>query len=276
MSEPLNGVDRQTISRRELLRALGVTAAAGVPFAHILGGTRTFAQGRCMLTLGAPSCNTSDITPVFAPTGWKTVGTRPHHLRRRRLSERSGVLHRAHGMDAAERRRPAGCPRCRKLGLGDFQTEHPGRGSARDRCGTRRCEPRRGRVLLVRDRTVEREDRRSRAAQARPESGAHERRQGLRGFPREGSGWIRSGNRQRKRLRSRATERANGQTVVSASLRLDGMEDRVARSLFVFGDELQGERVLLHESPRLGADVRRRQPERVAHRRRRQHHRPRR
>ena len=31
------------------------------------------AQGRCMLTLGAPACNTADITPVFAPTGWKTI-----------------------------------------------------------------------------------------------------------------------------------------------------------------------------------------------------------
>ena len=26
-----------------------------------------------MLTLGAPACNTTDITPIFEPTGWKTV-----------------------------------------------------------------------------------------------------------------------------------------------------------------------------------------------------------
>lgn len=32
-----------------------------------------FAQGRCMLTAGSPACNTAPITPVFAPTGWKTV-----------------------------------------------------------------------------------------------------------------------------------------------------------------------------------------------------------
>jgi catechol 2,3-dioxygenase-like lactoylglutathione lyase family enzyme len=31
------------------------------------------AQGRCMLTFGSPACNTADIKPVFAPTGWKTV-----------------------------------------------------------------------------------------------------------------------------------------------------------------------------------------------------------
>jgi catechol 2,3-dioxygenase-like lactoylglutathione lyase family enzyme len=32
-----------------------------------------FAQGRCMLTAGSPACNTADIVPVFAATGWKTI-----------------------------------------------------------------------------------------------------------------------------------------------------------------------------------------------------------
>ena len=27
-----------------------------------------------MLTFGSPACNTTAIAPVFAPTGWKTVG----------------------------------------------------------------------------------------------------------------------------------------------------------------------------------------------------------
>ena len=95
MPEPLNGVDHQTISRRELLRALGVTAVAGVPFAHALGGAKVFAQGRCMLTFGAPACNTSDIPPVFAPTGWKTVALEhvtfrsPTTRRKRRSTSRS-------------------------------------------------------------------------------------------------------------------------------------------------------------------------------------------
>jgi hypothetical protein len=26
-----------------------------------------------MTTFGSPACNTSDVPPVFAPTGWKTV-----------------------------------------------------------------------------------------------------------------------------------------------------------------------------------------------------------
>ena len=59
------GFERTVISRRGLLRTIGAAAAAA-PIA-------AFAQGRCMLTYGSPACNTSDIPPVFAPTGWKTV-----------------------------------------------------------------------------------------------------------------------------------------------------------------------------------------------------------
>ena len=57
--------DNRTVSRRRVLRALGA-AAASAPLA-------AFAQGRCMLTFGTPACNTSDIPPLFEPTGWKTV-----------------------------------------------------------------------------------------------------------------------------------------------------------------------------------------------------------
>ncbi len=32
-----------------------------------------YAQGRCMTTYGAPTCVTTDIPPVFAPTGWNTI-----------------------------------------------------------------------------------------------------------------------------------------------------------------------------------------------------------
>lgn len=32
-----------------------------------------WAQGRCMTTFGSPACNASDIPPVFASTGWRTV-----------------------------------------------------------------------------------------------------------------------------------------------------------------------------------------------------------
>jgi catechol 2,3-dioxygenase-like lactoylglutathione lyase family enzyme len=54
-----------TISRRKALQALGA-AAAGAPLC-------LSAQGRCMLTYGVPACNTGDIPPIFAPTGWKTT-----------------------------------------------------------------------------------------------------------------------------------------------------------------------------------------------------------
>ena len=56
----------EPISRRQLLRALGVVAV-GAPFAAALG------QGRCRLRLGALGCDTTAIKPVFEPTGWKTV-----------------------------------------------------------------------------------------------------------------------------------------------------------------------------------------------------------
>jgi len=55
----------QNISRRTLLQTVGA-AIAGSPLAVL-------AQGRCMLTFGSPACNTADIAPVFAPTGWKTT-----------------------------------------------------------------------------------------------------------------------------------------------------------------------------------------------------------
>jgi hypothetical protein len=58
-------LDRGIISRRSLLQLIGA-ATVGAPVAAL-------AQGRCMRTFGTPACNTSPITPVFAPTGWKTV-----------------------------------------------------------------------------------------------------------------------------------------------------------------------------------------------------------
>jgi catechol 2,3-dioxygenase-like lactoylglutathione lyase family enzyme len=53
------------MSRRQWLHALGIAAAAR-PLSAL-------AQGRCMLTLGSPSCVTTATPPPFEPTGWKTV-----------------------------------------------------------------------------------------------------------------------------------------------------------------------------------------------------------
>ena len=53
------------LSRRFILRAMGA-AVAGAPLSAL-------AQGRCMTTYGTPSCNTSEVPPIFAPTGWKTA-----------------------------------------------------------------------------------------------------------------------------------------------------------------------------------------------------------
>ncbi|MEO8682554.1 MAG: hypothetical protein ABI665_26130, partial [Vicinamibacterales bacterium] len=35
--------------------------------------TSAAAQGRCQTTYGAPACNTAEIPPIFAPTGWHTM-----------------------------------------------------------------------------------------------------------------------------------------------------------------------------------------------------------
>jgi catechol 2,3-dioxygenase-like lactoylglutathione lyase family enzyme len=59
--------DRGTISRRQLLQALGLAAVA-TPFANALG------QGRCGgARAGTPGCDTTPAPPPFEPTGWKTV-----------------------------------------------------------------------------------------------------------------------------------------------------------------------------------------------------------
>jgi catechol 2,3-dioxygenase-like lactoylglutathione lyase family enzyme len=68
----LHEANRARLSRRQLLRNLGVTAV-GVPLVGAFRARSAFAQGRCMLTFGTPGCNTTEIAPVFEPTGWKTV-----------------------------------------------------------------------------------------------------------------------------------------------------------------------------------------------------------
>ena len=52
---------------KRLVAVLAVTVLTGAAEGTAL------AQGRCMTTYGAPTCVTTDITPVFAATGWKTT-----------------------------------------------------------------------------------------------------------------------------------------------------------------------------------------------------------
>jgi predicted enzyme related to lactoylglutathione lyase len=60
--------DRGKISRRTLLQALGVAAAAAMPLNSVFG------QGRCGgARAGTPDCDTTPAKAPFAPTGWKTV-----------------------------------------------------------------------------------------------------------------------------------------------------------------------------------------------------------
>src|SRR6185295_16583356 len=61
-----NNFDRGTISRRQLLQALGIAAVAAPMSA--------FAQGQCGgARAGTPECNTTPAKAPFESTGWKTV-----------------------------------------------------------------------------------------------------------------------------------------------------------------------------------------------------------
>ncbi len=59
------------MNKATLLRSLSVATLTALIITA--GASAAHAQGRCMLTLGAPACNTDPIRPVFEPTGWKTV-----------------------------------------------------------------------------------------------------------------------------------------------------------------------------------------------------------
>jgi catechol 2,3-dioxygenase-like lactoylglutathione lyase family enzyme len=66
------------LSRRQVLQALGM-AGVGAPLFAAFGSPTAFAQGRCRDGYGTQGCPldeataTKAITPVFAPTGWRTV-----------------------------------------------------------------------------------------------------------------------------------------------------------------------------------------------------------
>jgi len=68
LSRLFTAYDRGTISRRQLLQALGI-AAVGMPLA------RAFGQGQCAGRDRdtTASCNHTPFKPPFEPTGWRTV-----------------------------------------------------------------------------------------------------------------------------------------------------------------------------------------------------------
>ncbi|MGB7280972.1 MAG: VOC family protein [Candidatus Acidiferrum sp.] len=61
----LDDYHRGTVSRRAVLKALGLAALAAPLSA--------FGQGRCLHAPSTPACSTAPVPAVFAPTGWKTV-----------------------------------------------------------------------------------------------------------------------------------------------------------------------------------------------------------
>src|SRR5215471_2342965 len=78
MMRPEGAPMNAKVSRRQLLQALGLAGVAA-PFAAAFGSSTAFAQGRCRDGFGQGGCPldmataTKAITPVFDPTGWRTV-----------------------------------------------------------------------------------------------------------------------------------------------------------------------------------------------------------
>ena len=209
--------------------------------------------------------------------GVEDDGARSPDLRRRRLPEGSGLLHRVDGVEAPERQRQAGRPGHRRLGLGD-----PPAGAAQcvpddTRLRRARAGSRHRQDLLLRHRAVGREDGGCGTPQARHDAGCRQRRRRIRELPCEGPGRLRPADQQRQRTGEGAPDHAGGREAGrTGAVRVDGVADGVAGSPLVRGGQLQAERVLLLQPAGLEADLRRGQPERVHDRRRGRHHHPRR
>ena len=155
-----------------------------------------------MLTFGAPACNTTDIKPIFAPTGWKTVAL--DHITFRVADYRKEAAFYV-ALMGWTLRSDDGSRRCWIWATGASAIFKQAPASAFDApaaAAAARAAARSASLVdsfaFVIDR-VGREERRGRAAQARLESGRRQRRQGLREFPRQGSRRLRRADLQRQR-----------------------------------------------------------------------------
>ena len=186
-----------------------------------------------------------------------------------RLSEGGRVLRRAHELDDQERRWQAGLARHRRLGrppaarrLSTATGSTGSAGTAGGRSGggrprrpgrwTARAAERGVRQFLLGHRAVGREEGRSRAAEARADAGGRQCRQGLPELPREGSGRLRPADQQRQ-PEEPPPGTGERQDLSAGAVRTDQLENGLARSHFVRGVELQGDRRLLHGAARLEA-----------------------
>ena len=98
LSKLFNNFDHGTISRRQLLQALGIAAVAAPMSA--------FAQGRCGgARAGTPECDTTPAKAPFEPTGWKTVYMDHFSLQATDYKQRGRVLRGAHELEGQKRRR---------------------------------------------------------------------------------------------------------------------------------------------------------------------------
>ena len=244
--------DRGLISRRQLLYLLGVAVATRPAIglrAGQCGGARA----------GTPECDPTPAKLPFEPTGWKTV-LLDHFSVQVADYEKEAAYYAAlmnwkvrsdDGTQGDARHRRLGRPRdSRRLSATAAAAPTPpapatAAGARRRRRGGRstaaaaaaadarrawRCS-----TLLLGHRAVGREESRSRAEEARAESGRRQPRQGLPELPREGSGRIRSADQQRQQRRTAGREPANGKIVGAGAVRVHQLEDGLARSHFVRG-----------------------------------------
>ena len=188
--------------------------------------------------LRIPACNTTDIPPVFAATGWKTVAL-DHIAFQVADPKKEAAFYVA--LMGWKVRSDDGTRVV--MDIGDWGTvvfRQAPSGRRRQPVATRRA--RRGRGLRLRHRAVERKtveaELRKRGLTRR-----RERRQGVRELPRERSRRLRPSDRQwQARSRCKTPSAAK---VSARAIRADRVEDRVARPSLVRRRELQGQRVVL-------------------------------
>ncbi len=158
----LDAGEHTLMSRRQLLRALGI-AAVGAPLASALG------QGRCLRRFGSPGCDTTAIRPLFEPTGWKTVSL-DHITFQVADYQREAAFY--HALMGWTLRSDDG--KQAVMDIGDWGSVILEQGAAGSRTVVR--------IVLVRHRAVGREESRSGAQETRTLTRRRQRQQGSRVF----------------------------------------------------------------------------------------------
>ena len=267
--------DRGRLSRRQLLKALGVAVA--------IRPASAFAQGQCGgARAGTPECDPTPAKLPFAATGWKTVLLDHLSCQVVDYSKEAAITPPLKWRDPSDDSKQA------TLDIGDWgglvirggYQAPPPPGDRRRRAvevAALHWAPQlRVRRFLL---GIEPRDAKTVEAELRKRAGAGRcdatRAKTFRASTSGSDGFdLQISNGSRNSRRPALPETAD---VQRRPVRSDELEDRVARSHLVRGLELQGIRRVLHRAARVEAGDRRGQPEPMRDRRyRRHHHSPRR